>query len=82
MATFEAWILCGVGCETGDEPWASIHPTHADAMKSLRDAWDWYIREHYTDDQHISEDQLRDALDGVIQFSIDTTILDTEDFGL
>lgn len=82
MTTFEAWILAAVGTQTGDEPWAGVYPTHAAAMRALRDPWAFEVREHYADDEQISEGQLRDALAGVLEFTIETTILDTEDFSL
>lgn len=77
---YELWILAIVLAGTGEEPFATVHATHAEALRSIvRD----YRNSIESESAYCMETEIkneafvRDALAGIVKFTIEPAIIDT-----
>lgn len=76
----EAWMLAVVGAGTGEEPWAEIHRTAADALASVVNSFGDYLSRYTDDDEALLDDaRVAEILDEVATFTIESVIIDTDE---
>lgn len=75
----EAWIVAIVASGTGEEPWAQVAASHHAALKVVATAFAADLIPKPTDAQLRDEKELRMALDGIAEFTIEPVIIDTDE---
>lgn len=74
----DAWTLAVVGAATGEEPWAEIHATFADALKSVTDTYEFSLSS-LTPVQRTDQGDVARALEDVATFTIEPAVIDTDE---
>lgn len=76
---FDAWLLAVVSEGTGQEPWAEIHPTRAQALASVVDCFWGYIEGRRRDPRLTDEKFVVAELADQATFTIEPAVIDTDE---